>query len=136
MQRTKKLRAEKPELGDRLDLAAELEWAKGDVAELMKQRKGDKREIGNTERRADAAKRQVIELEAKVRELEGARCAREGESALAGRKEAELEELRANNASLARVRGELEGELTALQRRSSEEREMLQQQQGLAHYRR
>ena len=32
----RKLRAGKPELGERLDLAAELEQAKGDVAELMR----------------------------------------------------------------------------------------------------
>ena len=50
-----KLRDEKPELGNRLDLAAELERAKGDVAELMKQREGDEHKIGNTERRADTA---------------------------------------------------------------------------------
>ena len=77
----------------------------------------------------------MIKLEARVRKLEGARDARESESALAGRREAELEELRANNASLARVCGELEGELTALQWWSSEEREMLLQQQELARYR-
>ena len=67
----RKLRDEKPEQGDRLDLAAELERAKGDVAELMKQREGDEREIDNTKRRADAAERRVTELEARVRELEG-----------------------------------------------------------------
>ena len=44
-----KLRAEKPELGDRLDLAAKLDRAKGDVAELMTQQEGDEHEIGKTE---------------------------------------------------------------------------------------
>ena len=70
----------------------------------------------------------MTELEARVRELEG-------ESALAGRREAELEEQRANNVRLAGARGELEEELAALQRRSAEERETLLQQKELARYR-
>ena len=102
----RKLRAEKPELGERLDLAAELEQAKGDVAELMTQRESDKREISSSEQRADAAERRVTELEARVRELEGA-SQRESESGPAGPREAELvEELRASNAGLERAREE------------------------------
>ena len=63
----RKLRAKKPELGERVDLAAELEQTKGDVAELMTQRESDKRVISDTEQRADSAERRAAELEARAR---------------------------------------------------------------------
>ena len=86
----RKLRTEKPELGERVDLAAELDQTKEDVAELMTQWESDKRVISDTEQRTDSAERRAAEFEARARGIRrrtdgttAAECGRAGNAGTA-----------------------------------------------------
>ena len=117
----RKLRAEKPELGECVDLERELKHMKEDIAVWVEQREIDRRKIDDAEHRTKEAETRVEELEARRHELES--------------DSRQNEESRAIESSLRENLVALESELTVVQDCAADEREALRRQLELDRYR-